>query len=278
MPPSPGDPDAPPPAQAFTLHRGSTPLLLSLPHTGTWMPEALLARMHPRAAELEDTDWHLGRLYGFAQALGASVLMPVAHRYLIDLNRPPENAPMYPGVNNTGLCPLHFFTGEALYHPGEEPTEAEVQQRVSQWWQPYHDTLKAELQRIQSRHGHAVVLEGHSIRSELPWLFEGRLWDLNLGTASGGSCAPELRAAVIDLFSAQSRWSHVADRRFRGGYITRHYGRPDHGVHTLQLEMTWRCYMDEAPPYAWNAARAAEVQPMLQSLLTLLRDWRPEPR
>jgi N-formylglutamate deformylase len=259
-----------------TLHRGTAPLLVSLPHMGTWIPQQLLDRMHPRAAETEDTDWHLGRLYAFARELGASVLMPRASRYVVDLNRPPENTPMYPGVNNTGLCPLNFFTGEPLYRPGAEPDEAEIRQRVADWWVPYHDALKGELLRLKARHGHVVLFDGHSIKSELPWLFDGRLWDLNLGTASGGSCDSELRAAVVDLFEGQSRFSHVADGRFRGGYITRHYGRPGQGVHALQLEMCWRCYMDETPPYAWNAARAAEVQPLLRALLTLLRDWRPQ--
>lgn len=259
----------------FTLQHGSTPLLLSLPHTGTWLPPELLARLHPRAAETEDTDWHLTRLYDFARALGASVIAPVANRYLIDLNRPPENAPMYPGVNNTELCTTRFFTGEPLYLDGQEPSADEVAQRVQHWWQPYHQALKAELARLRARHGHAVLFDAHSIKSELPWLFEGRLRDLNLGTVNGGSCSPELRAAMEDLLSAQSRFSHVVDGRFRGGYITRHYGKPGQGVHAVQLEMVWRCYMDETPPYAWNAARAAEVQPLLQSLLTLLRDWRP---
>ena len=259
----------------YTLHRGTAPLLVSMPHAGTWLPPELLARLHPRAAEVEDTDWHLPRLYAFAQELGASILIPRANRYWVDLNRPPENAPMYPGVNNTELCPTHFFTGEPLYLPGQEPTPAEVQQRVNQGWRPYHDALKAELLRLKARHGHVVLFDGHSIKSELPWLFEGRLWDLNVGTCTGGSCDGELRAAVDDLFQGQSRYSYKLDGRFRGGYITRHYGQPGQGIHAIQLEMSWRCYMDEAPPYPWNAARAAEVTPLLRDMMSLLRDWRP---
>jgi N-formylglutamate deformylase len=260
----------------FRLHRGHTPLLLSLPHVGTRLPPELLPRLAERALQVEDTDWHLERLYAFARELGASMLVPTYSRYVVDLNRPPENTPMYPGVNNTELCPTRFFTGEPLYREGQAPDAAEVQQRVQHFWQPYHQALADELQRLTSAHGHAVLFDGHSIQSELPWLFEGRLWDLNLGTAAGTSCAPSLRAALVAVLEGQSRYTQIADGRFKGGHITRHYGRPGAGVHAVQLEMAWSCYMDEAPPYAWNAARAAEVQPLLQTLVRTLRDWKPE--
>ena len=262
--------------QAFTLHRGGSPLLLSLPHVGTWLPDALKPRLVPRALDCEDTDWHLERLYGFARDLGATVVVPRASRYLIDLNRPPENAPMYPGVNNTELCPTRFFTGEPLYREGQAPDAAEVRQRIAAWWQPYHDTLRSELQRLRAAHGHAVLFDGHSIKSELPWLFEGRLWDLNLGTASGHSCAPGLRTALVAVLEGQQRYTQVADGRFKGGHITRHYGRPAEQVHAVQLEMCWSCYMSEAPPYAYDEARAAQVQPLLRELLRTARDWRPQ--
>ncbi len=260
-----------------TLHRGSTPLLLSLPHVGTWIPEALEPRFVPRALQVEDTDWHLERLYAFARELGASVLVPRASRYVIDLNRPPENAPMYPGANNTELCPTRFFTGEALYRDGQAPDEDEVQQRLAHYWRPYHDALADELLRLRAQHGHALLWDGHSIKSRLPWLFEGTLWDLNLGTASGASCAPSLRTALMAVLGSQRRFSHVADGRFKGGHITRFYGRPAKGVHAVQMEMCWHCYMDEAPPYAYREDRAAEVQPLLRRLLQTMIEWRPAP-
>ena len=260
---------------ACTLHRGQAPLLVSLPHCGTWLPPALQTRLAPRALAVEDTDWHLAALYDFARPLGASLLLPRASRYLIDLNRPPDDAPMYPGANNTGLCPTRFFSGEPLYRDGEEPDADEIAARRSAWWQPYHDALAAELARLRDAHGHAVLFDGHSIRSELPWLFPGRLPDLNLGTADGASCDPALRDAAAATLSAQDRYSQVVDGRFKGGYITRHYGAPRHGVHALQLEMTWRCYLDEAAPAQWQPAIAAPVQPLLRRLLETLRDWRP---
>ena len=259
----------------FTLHRGSTPLLLSLPHVGTLIPDDQLGRYVESARRVDDTDWHLEALYGFARDMGASVLVPRYSRYLVDLNRPPENAPMYPGANNTELCPTHAFSGEPLYREGQAPDEAEIARRVARYWRPYHEALQAELQQLHTRHGHAVLFDGHSIQSELPWLFEGRLRDLNLGTADGRSCAPELREALNAVLAAQTRWSHVTDGRFKGGYITRHYGRPEQRVHAVQLEMCFSCYMQECPPWAWDAERAATVQPVLRQLLDTARRWRP---
>jgi N-formylglutamate deformylase len=263
---------SPPP---FTLHRGRTPLLVSVPHVGLHIPPDIAARMHPRAAQVEDADRHLDRLYAFALELGVGLIVPRAARYVVDLNRPPEDTPMYPGANNTGLCPRHFFTGEPLYLPGQEPDAAEVQQRVAQWWRPYHDALHAELQRLRAEHGHALLWEGHSIRAEVPWLFAGRLPDLNLGTVDGTSCAPSLRDRLAAVLAAQSTHSWVLDGRFKGGHITRRYGRPAQGVHAVQMEMGWHCCMAEQPPWAWDAAATARVQPVLRALLQAMLDWRP---
>ena len=259
----------------FTLQRGHSPLLLSLPHVGTSLPEDQQPRYLERAFAFEDTDWHLDQLYAFARELDASVLVPHFSRYLIDLNRPPENTPMYPGANNTELCPTRFFTGDALYREGQAPDAAEIARRVALYWQPYHDALRVELERLRARHGHAVLWDGHSIKSELPWLFEGRLSDLNLGTADGAGCAPALQAALAGLLAGQSRFSHIVNGRFKGGYITRHYGDPAQGLHAVQLEMCWCCYMTEAPPFAWDAEHAAQVQPLLRRLLEAAAAWAP---
>ena len=260
----------------FTLHRGSTPLLVSFPHVGTELPEALRSRYAERALDVEDTDWHLDEVYAFVREMGASLLLPRHSRYVIDLNRPPENAPMYPGVNNTELCPTRFFTGDALYRDGAGPDDAEVAARCERYWLPYHRALDGELARIQTAHGHVVLFDAHSIKSELPWLFEGRLTDLNLGTVDGASCAPSLRAALATVLASQSTYSQVVDGRFKGGHITRHYGRPAAGRHAVQLEMTWRCYMREEPPYAVDSQRMAALRPTLRALIRTMRDWKPD--
>lgn len=262
----------------YTLHRGTTPLLVSLPHVGTTIPESLQPDYVPRALDVEDTDWHLDRLYAFAGELGASLIVPRMSRYVVDLNRPPENTPMYPGANNTELCPTRFFTGEPLYREGRAPDAIAVERRVDTYWRPYHDALEHELGRLRDLHGHAVLFDGHSIKSRLPWLFEGALPDLNLGTANGSSCAPELGAQLMQVFDGQRTFSHVIDERFKGGHITRHYGDPAHGIHAVQLEMCWCCYMTEAPPYAYDATHAAIVQPVLRALVETMLAWRPAQR
>jgi N-formylglutamate deformylase len=259
----------------FRLERGRTPLLLSLPHVGTDLPGSQRWRYVGRAFAVEDTDWHLERLYGFAREQGASLIVPRYSRYLIDLNRPSENAPMYPGVNNTELCPTRFFSGEPLYRDGAAPDAAEIARRVREHWQPYHDALHDELERLRTEHGHAILFDAHSIKSELPWLFEGRLPDLNLGTAGGASCAPALREALAGMLAAQTQYTQVVDGRFKGGHITRYFGRPETGVHAVQLEMCWRCYMLEDPPFAFDPPRAAAVTPLLRRLVDTMLAWSP---
>lgn len=259
----------------FTLHRGTGPLLVSLPQVGTVIPDDLLPRHVAAALAVDDTDWHLDLLYAFVRDLGASLIVPRFSRYVIDLNRPPENTPMYAGANNTELCPTRSFGGDPLYREGQSPDDAEIAHRRDTYWRPYHHALTAELQRIKAIHGHSILFDGHSIKSELPWLFEGRLPDLNLGTVGGASCAPTLRAALARVVASQTTFTHAIDGRFRGGHITRYNGRPDEGVHAVQLEMAWQCYMREAPPYEVDVARAATLQPVLRELVQTMLDWKP---
>jgi len=260
-------------ADAYRLHRGSTPLLLSLPHVGTHLPPELQGAYVERALDLEDTDWHLEELYDFAAAMGASLLVANTSRYVIDLNRPPQDAPLYAGANNTELCPTRFFSGDPLYRPGCAPDAAEIARRCQHYWQPYHDALQEELARLHRTHGHALLLDGHSIRSQLPWLFEGKLPDLNLGTASGQSCAGGLRDALAGVLAAEARYTSVVDGRFRGGYITRRYGQPASGVHAVQLEMCWSCYMAEQPPYRIDEGRAVFLRPVLREVAATMLHW-----
>jgi N-formylglutamate deformylase len=259
----------------YTLHKGALPLLVSVPHVGTVLPDDQRDRYVDRAFGFEDADWHLATLFDFVRALGASFIVPRYSRYLIDLNRPRENAPMYPGVNNTELCPTRFFSGDALYRDGQAPDTAEIARRVRTYWQPYHDALRTELDRLHATHGRVVLFDGHSIKSELPWLFDGKLPDLNLGTTGGASCAASLRAALSRVLAAQAQFTHVVDGRFKGGHITRHYGNPGAGVHTVQLEMCWSCYMAERPPYQIDPQRSARLLPILHALVQTMLRWTP---
>ena len=250
----------------YTLHRGNAPLLVSLPHDGSEIPKAMAARMTPAARRAPDTDWHVGRLYAFAMSLGASVLAPCYSRYVVDLNRPPDDTSLYPGQNTTGLCPTRQFCDQPVYREGEAPDAAEIAARVERYWRPYHDCLRTELERLRAAHGRVVLWEGHSIRGEVPFLFEGRLPDLNLGTAGGESCSPALLQRLEAVLAAQDDFDWVVNGRFKGGYITRHYGVPASGVDAVQLEISQRVYMDE-DSFGWDEAKAARTQRVLRALL-----------
>jgi len=180
----------------YTLHRGSTPLFVSLPHDGAALPDDIAGRMTADARRVPDTDWHVARLYAFARELGASIIVPKYSRYVVDLNRPPDDTSLYPGQNTTGLCPHVQFSGAPVYLPGQEPSQDEIAARVRQYWRPYHEALRAEITRIKARHGRVALWEGHSIRSVVPFLFDGRLPDINLGRI-GRSRAAGTRAAEL---------------------------------------------------------------------------------
>jgi N-formylglutamate deformylase len=251
----------------FTLTRGSVPLLISLPHDGTHLPDDLAARLRPRARQVPDTDWHVARLYEpLAQELGASVIKPIASRYVIDLNRPSDGHALYPGRRETGLVPTIGFDGEPLYQEGQEPDSDDIQRRVETWWRPYHQALAGELARLKAQHGRVVLWEGHSIRSHVPMLFEGRLPDFNLGTADGASCSADLQWNLTNVMEAQNRYDFVLNGRFKGGYITRHYGQPTERVQGVQLELAQCQYMDEES-FAWDDGKARQVQAIIRELL-----------
>lgn len=254
-------------SDVFDLHRGSAPLLVSLPHDGTALPPDIAARMTEAARGVPDTDWFVSRLYDFARELGASVLVPKYSRYVVDLNRPPDDTSLYPGQNTTGLCPTLRFSGEPVYLPGEEPSAGEIASRVERYWRPYHDALRTELERLHAEHGRVLLWEGHSIRgSDLPFLFEGRLPDFNLGTAAGASCLPATQARIEAALAAQSRYDWVANGRFKGGHITRHYAEPARGIEAVQLETSQRIYMDEASA-RWNEALAQPARATIRTLV-----------
>jgi N-formylglutamate deformylase len=250
----------------YTLHRGTAPLLISLPHDGTSVPEDIAARLTDSARRVPDTDWHVSKLYDFARGLGASMIVPKYSRYVVDLNRPPDDVSLYPGQNTTGLCPHVQFSGQPVYRDGQDPDEAEVAERVERYWRPYHRALAGELQRIHAQHGRVGLWEGHSIKGVVPFLFEGRLPDLNLGTAGGTSCSASLQSRLGSVLESQDRHDFVVNGRFKGGYITRQYGDPAQNIQAVQLEISQRIYMDE-DSFEWDAGKAARTQLVLRELL-----------
>ncbi len=262
----------------FTLHPGSTPLLISVPHAGLSLPEGMADRLTPEARALPDTDWHVDRLYDFAKGLGASVLVAQYSRYVVDLNRPPSDESLYPGQTTTGLIPVDLFEGGAIYQNDVTPDMAETFQRVDAFWRPYHETLGAELARIKAQFGHAVLWDAHSIASAVPRLFDGVLPDFNLGTFGGLSCAESLSETLMRIAEETGRdkgYTHVLNGRFKGGFITRQMGDPDSAIHAVQLELSQATYMDEALPYGYRSDLAERVTPVLSAFLEACIDWRP---
>ena len=257
----------------FEFKAGSIPILVSMPHAGADIPDDIAARLAPCALEKADTDWHLPELYGFLGEMGASTIAARWSRYVIDLNRPPEDTNLYPGMDTTGLCPVDTFGRERLYRAGHAPSEAEVQLRLERYWRPYHQQLRAELDRLLALHGKVVLWDAHSIASVVPRFFEGRLPDLNFGTASGSSCDPALSDAVIATARAAEHFSIALNGRFKGGYITRRYGQPAANVHAIQLEMCQCLYMDESAPFGYRPDLACQVQPALRQMIAAARDW-----
>ncbi|HYN13112.1 MAG TPA: N-formylglutamate deformylase [Burkholderiales bacterium] len=259
--------------EPFRFRTGSVPLLVSMPHTGTLVPDWLENRLTPAARALPDTDWHLERLYDFLDKLGASVLVATHSRYVVDLNRPPDNANLYPGQDTTSVVPVDTFLREPLY-VSSHPTDEEIRSRIQTYWRPYHARLAEELVRLKARHGYALLWDAHSIFSVLPRFFAGKLADLNLGTADGRSCAPGIGETLLGIVRG---YSAVLNGRFKGGYITRRYGDPANGVHAVQLELSEATYMEETAPYRFRDDLAQLLRPNLKALLERFLRLAPSP-
>ena len=268
----------------FNLHQGAVPLLVSMPHIGIQIPDDLKANYVPRALDVEDADWHLDMLYNFLKSMGASILTPVYSRYVIDLNRSTEDTSLYPGQDVTGLCPIDTFDKQPIYLAGKQPDELEIRSRIEQYWRPYHNKLTTELKRIHAIHGIVLLWDAHSIASHVPRFFEGKLPDLNFGTADRQSCDESLESALRNTMqnyqngiekklSSAQKYSYVFNGRFKGGYITRHYGVPTLNIHALQLEMNQCIYMQESPHYTYQESLAQAVKPLLSDLLATCLDW-----
>lgn len=258
-----------------TVTQGAGPIVLGLPHTGTHVPPEIAARFNARGRLLADTDWHVDRLYD-GLLPGATTVRATFHRYVIDANRPPEGTSLYPGQNTTGLVPLTDFDGEPIWQT--PPDAAGIEARRRAYHAPYHAALAAELKRVRALHGVAILYDCHSIRSEIPFLFEGTLPDFNIGTAEGQSCDARIAAAVEAACLATGRPS-VRDGRFKGGWCTRHYGRPAENIHAIQMELAQSTHLaSHSPLFDYDPDRAATLRPVLAEILHKLAALAPDLR
>jgi len=256
------------------IQRGDSPIVLGLPHTGTFVPDEVMTDLNARGRGLDDTDWHIHTLYDGLLA-GATTVRAMFHRYVVDANRDPTGVSLYPGQNTTGLVPLTDFDGQDIWT--NPPDQAAIEARRLDWHAPYHAALQAELERVRALHGIAILYDCHSIRANIPFLFEGTLPDFNIGTNVGTTCAPEIEAATQEICANAGGYTSITNGRFKGGWTTRHYGRPSEGLHAIQMELAQSAYLtDEASPWSYDTDKAARLRPHLKTILTTLADLAPK--
>lgn len=256
-----------------TVSQGTSPIVLGLPHTGTYVPDDIAANLNDNGRKLADTDWHIDRLYdGILE--GVTRVKANFHRYVIDANRDPEGASLYPGRNTTTLVPLTDFDGAPIWN--ETPTPADISKRRALFHAPYHAALAAELARVRDLHGVAILYDCHSIRSDIPFLFDGTLPDFNIGTNLGATCAAQIEAATTEICKAAAGYTATVNGRFKGGWTTRHYGRPAAGVHAIQMELAQSAYLvDETAPWTYDQTKADPLRVHLANILTALAALAP---
>lgn len=254
----------------FEIQRGASPVILAFPHPGTEAPADIWARLNENGRLLADTDWHLPTLYA-GLLPGATTVRATFHRYVIDANRDPAGTSLYPGQNTTTLIPATDFDGQPIWRAGQEPTAGDIAARLAEFHAPYHAALAAEIERVKARHGVVVLYDCHSIRSQIPFLFEGRLPDFNIGTDGGRTCSLAIESATAEAVRAATGYTSVLNGRFKGGWTTRHYGRPGNGVHAIQMELAQSTYLTtETPPFAYDPGKAEIVRTHLANVLERL--------
>jgi N-formylglutamate deformylase len=256
----------------FEVKQGHSPVILGFPHTGTEVPPEIWERLNVNGRLLADTDWHIHKLYEDLLP-NATTVRATFHRYVIDANRDPSGTSLYPGQNTTGLIPETDFDGEPIWLEGQAPDEADIKARLAAFHAPYHAALAAEIERVKAIHGVAILYDCHSIRSHIPFLFEGKLPDFNIGTDNGRTCAPEIEAAAKDIAGAAEGYTSILNGRFKGGWTTRHYGKPETGVHAIQMELAQSTHLaSETPPFAYDAAKAEKLRVHLKAILQRIEE------
>lgn len=259
----------------FDFTQGGSPLLVSMPHSGTFIPSEIKKNMTTEALKLPDTDWHIPQLYNFLQPMNVSIIQGNYSRYVVDLNRPNDNSSLYPGQDVPGICPQNTFHQQQIYQNNQLLDEQQIVQRIKQYWQPYHKKIDAELTRIKQHFGYALLWDAHSIKSRVPRFFSGQLPDLNLGTADNQSCSQKLSAQLLQQALQTQDYTSILNGRFKGGFITRHYGKPEKNIHAVQLELSQMTYMRQEFPFAFDENKANRVRPVIKNLIETVLAFNP---
>ena len=248
------------------IKQGTGPIVLAMPHSGTYLPTEIYDKLNDNGKELADTDWHLMELYDGLQP-NAAIVKANFHRYVIDANRCPDGVSLYPGANTTTLCPLIDFVNKPIWQEGLVPTESDIEPRIKLFHTPYHKALHEALQTARSNHGYAIIYDCHSIRSNIPFLFDGALPNLNIGTNDSKSCDSKIEQ-IAENICKKSSFSTVTNGRFKGGWTTRHYGKPETDIHAIQMEITQSSYMQEHAPWEYSNEKANILRQTLANILS----------
>lgn len=254
------------------IKSGNSPIVLAMPHSGTYIPANIKVKLNANGRKLTDTDWHVDRLYR-GLLPGATVIKANFHRTVIDANRDPSGQSLYPGQNTTGLCPVIDFDNLAIYKKRQEPDADEIDVRRLAFHAPYHQAITGEILRLKRLHKNVVLYDCHSIRSHVPYLFKGVLLDFNIGTNGGATCAPDLEKLVTHICAHARGFTSVTNGRFKGGWTTRHYGNPKAGIHAVQMELAQCIYLDEKPPWTYQPGKAKSARRLLRKLLRAVENF-----
>lgn len=263
----------------FTITKSTSPkvpILLSVPHCGTQFPDELKGDFMPELAKApDDTDWFVDELYNFASTYGIDIVSAKYSRWVVDLNRDPKSKPLYnDGRIITGLCTTTDFHGNSIYKQNE-PDENEIRRRVDLYYTPYHNKIQEMLDALKKEFGKVLLWDAHSIRQFVPTIRKEKFPDLILGSSDETSAHAGLIQAALDgLGTGTYELSH--NHPFKGGQITRSFGRPSENQHALQLEMNKILYMDDkelqfAPDRANNVRKVLKTtfENLIETLATL---------
>ncbi|GAA4113631.1 N-formylglutamate deformylase [Aquimarina addita] len=244
------------------------PILISIPHAGTQFPVEIKHYYKKKMRNhLDDTDWYVHKLYEFAPSLGITIIKANLSRWVIDLNRDPKSIPLY--TDNrliTAITPITDFYGNNIYtSSSSEPDPIEIQRRLDLYYWPYYRQIETLIADLKKKFGKVLLWDAHSIRHLVSTIQKKPFPDMILGNNDQKTAHPQLILTALEKLRSK-KFEVAHNTPFKGGHITRYFGKPAQNVHALQLEMNKILYMDDNE-ITYNTKRASEVQEVLQDTL-----------